>query len=390
MNSQVDMSNYLKSVAGIAPVIRDNIDWSQRERRLAPPVVDAFHDTGLFRLMTPREFGGAGFEEFEMAPIIEAVAEIDASAGWNLAIGNAVLGMVRGMDESTASEVFSAPKPLAAVTVSPRGVTAQAVEGGYVINGRGGFASGCSQANWMLVLAGLVDGDGAPVQGPNGAPAMRKAALPIEDVELLDTWHSTGLRGTGSSDVLYRSVFVKTARVSDPVIFRPSRLDPLGQIPSFSRLGSELTPVAIGAAARAIAELKLLAAAKPNVDTPSLIRERSDVQVAVARASGLLQAARSTLHGVSNRVAINALDGAAPTLDDLIGMRLSYVTSTELCVTAVDLVHAAAGTSTLSDDSVIGRCWRDVHAVSHHISQQTKYYENAGRVMLGLAPTGPI
>lgn len=386
MTAPTPVSVFLERISAIAPLIRDHVEWSQRERRLAPAVVEAFHDAGLFRLLIPREFGGEGIQEHEVLPMVEAVSRIDASAGWNLAIGNGSSGFIRCLEESAAAEIFAVPRLLAAGSASPT-VRFREVEGGYIISGRGQFASGCSQANWIMGAGPCVRETGLALT-PAGAPAVLVAFLPVAEAELLDTWNVTGLRGTGSHDVLFHDAFVPAARVGELTAPQQRRFDPLGAIPIMSRLGSHLTGVAIGSAWHAIDELKALAGGKVNFGTASLIRDRADVQIAIGRAAGLVDAARPTCTFAFNEVMQRTLAGTKPTMEDLVRMRLSYVTATALCVQAVDLVHAAAGTSTLAENSVIGRCWRDVHAVSQHVSQQGKHYENGGRVMLGLAPAG--
>ena len=230
--------------------------------------------------------------------------------------------------------------------------------------------------------------DDGPVLGANGAPSIQIAFFPTDQAEIVDTWHVTGLRGTGSHDVVIRDLFVPAALVVEMGATKQSRFNPLGMIPVQSRLGSHLTAVAIGAAWHAINELTSLATTKANFGTRSLIRDRADVQVAVGRASGLVGAARATVTSVISALAPQALRGEPVSIQDLARLRLSYVTATSFCIEAADLVHTAAGTSTLPEDSVIGRCWRDVHAVAQHVSQQTKHFETAGRVMLGLAPQG--
>ena len=77
----------LERAQALAPLIRAHADESERSRRLAPPVVDALHDAGLFAMMRPAKFGGAGLNAVEVTPILEEIAAADGSAGWNLAIG---------------------------------------------------------------------------------------------------------------------------------------------------------------------------------------------------------------------------------------------------------------------------------------------------------------
>jgi alkylation response protein AidB-like acyl-CoA dehydrogenase len=320
--------------------------------------------------------------------MIEVAARVDASAGWNLAIGNGSLGFIRGLDESAATEILSTPRVLAAASLGP-GIRLRQVEGGFIVSGRGAFASGCSQANWFGAGGLLLDAAG-PVRDANGAPAIRMGIIPRDQVEIDDTWNVTGLRGTGSHDIVLKDIFVPAARVLDVSATGPRRFDPLGAIPVQLRLGSHITAVAIGATWHAVEELKTLANAKPNFGSATLIRDRPDVQIAVGRATGLVDAARVTVTSVIAKLAPRALLGEPIGPRDLARLRLSYVTAGSLCVEAVDLVHGAAGTTTLAEDSVIGRCWRDVHAVAQHVSQQTKHFETAGRVMLGLPPQGLV
>ena len=65
-------------------------------------------------------------------------------------------------------------------------------------SGRWGFASGCQHADWLFGQC-VVTQNGVPVPGPlPGAPTLRCMVLPAARFEILDTWHTSGMRGTGS------------------------------------------------------------------------------------------------------------------------------------------------------------------------------------------------
>ena len=189
---------YLAAVAELAPLVRDHIWWSQRERRLAPPVVEAFHEAGLFRMLLGHEFGGGGLSEIEAVSVIEAVARIDASAAWNVMIAQSSAGYLRGFPTEVAKEVLSGPRSLLAGVINPHTIRLRAVEGGYVVSGRGPFASGCSQATWFG--AGGILTSPPPDEGKGHGPTVLLAVMPASDGEILDTWRVSGLRGTGSHD----------------------------------------------------------------------------------------------------------------------------------------------------------------------------------------------
>src|SRR5215510_8743904 len=92
----------IERARALAPLIRSQADASERARQLAGPVVDAFHDAGLFRMLLPERFGGAGLNAVEAAPVLEEIAAADGSAGWNLAIGAGNAVFVAMLDDESA------------------------------------------------------------------------------------------------------------------------------------------------------------------------------------------------------------------------------------------------------------------------------------------------
>lgn len=84
------------------------------------------------------------------------------------------------------------------------------VEGGFRFSGRWGFSSGIDHCDWVF-LSGLIFHEGQP-------PEYRTFLLPRGDFEVVDTWHTLGLKGTGSNDIVVRDVFVpeyRTHKASD-------------------------------------------------------------------------------------------------------------------------------------------------------------------------------
>ena len=81
------------------------------------------------------------------------------------------------------------------------------VDGGYVLNGRWSFASGCDLARWGKL--------GAMITAPNREEPPQGAffLLPVEDCEIVDNWFVYGLCGTGSKDIVVRDKFVPAHRV---------------------------------------------------------------------------------------------------------------------------------------------------------------------------------
>jgi alkylation response protein AidB-like acyl-CoA dehydrogenase len=123
---------------------------------------------------------------------------------------------------------------VAAATVAPKngpdvivagsavpGGAADQTAGGYRINGRWPFASGCEHADWMFAFC-LETKDGAPVRTSSGGPPLRIAMLPARQWAIEDTWHSAGLKGTGSHHISLKDVFVPEATLMDPYSAQPN------------------------------------------------------------------------------------------------------------------------------------------------------------------------
>jgi alkylation response protein AidB-like acyl-CoA dehydrogenase len=388
-----DATPWLERAAALAPLIRGCADESERGRRLAADVVEAFHGAGLFRLQIPERFGGAGLDPIEALPVYEEVAAADGSAGWNLAIGAGGGSFAAMLDDADAlEEIVGAPRALIAGSVNPAALRVEPEADGYRVSGRLRYASGVSQSNWLMA-GGIVfeTGSARPQMTSEGVPVIVGTFFPTRDAHVLDTWRVNGLAGTGSHDVEVSDVHVPAARCFEFFSTKPRRFDPLAALPLFSRLGAAITGVGIGIARRAIEELVALASEKVPIASVSALRERASVQIDVARARGLVDGARAHVTGTACEVFARVRSGAVPSVDDQTRLRLAYVTAAEQFARAVDLVRNAAGMNAIALGSPLERCWRDAHAVTQHIAISPSHLERLGRITLGLDPgPGPI
>jgi alkylation response protein AidB-like acyl-CoA dehydrogenase len=388
-----DATPWRERAAALAPLIQSCADESERGRRLAPAVVEAFHDAGLFRIQIPERFGGAGLDPVEALSVYEEVAAADGSAGWNLAIGAGGGAFVAMLDDADAvEEIVGAPRALLAGSVNPTALRVVPEADGYRISGRLRYASGVSQSSWLMAGGLVFDDDGArPRMTQSGAPLIVGTFFPTREARVLDTWHVNGLAGTGSHDVEVGGVFVPSSRCFEFFSTKPRPFDPLAALPLFSRLGATIAGVGIGIARHAIEEFARLAGDKVPIASPSLLRDRAGVQIDVGRARGLVEGARAHVTSTASEVFARVRAGAAPSVDDQVRLRLAYVSAAEGFARAVDLVRNAAGMNAIALGSALERCWRDAHAVTQHVAISPTHFERLGRITLGLDPgPGPI
>jgi len=397
MSGQTGTSHAHWSLAGdpvaaaqqLTPLIRTHADETERERRLAAPVVDALRAAGLLSLGLPATLGGP---ETPVTPALRAIEEIsyaDGATGWNAMIAFDT-GLLAGFLSAPAARALltSLRLPVVAGSIQPPG-RLQRTAGGYRLTGRWRFGSGCQQADVFIVAAVLYDGE-TPVVGAHGMPDMREVILRADEVEIVDTWHVAGLRGTGSHDFKAENLFVGDGYVQPFNFDVPVERGPLYTFPLVGNLAVAKTAVALGIARHAIASLTELAQAKTATHHTSLLRERSAVQSDLARAEACVRSASCFMYATVDEVWASVVAGHPATTEQRALLRLAAVDGVQRAIEAVDLMYKAAGATAIFESSPLERCFRDVHVVPAHFVVQPSVYEVAGRVFLNLPPGTPL
>ncbi len=183
--------------------LADRAEEAERLRRLPAATINDFRQTDLFRLLLPARFGGLQASFPELLQPIRRMAHGCASSAWTLgfyALHNWLLSLFdpRVQDEVFASGPVLAPAPLAP---TGRGVPA---DGGVRLSGRWSWATGAMNADWVIVGV-LVE------RSDRIDPAL--AVVPAEQVEVVDTWHTAGMRATGSHDLVITDALVPEHRL---------------------------------------------------------------------------------------------------------------------------------------------------------------------------------
>ena len=189
----------------LAPLVREGADEAERERRLPDRIAEAMADAGLYRIAAPRSVGGGECEPRTQIETIEAIAYADGATGWNLMIGVENLGFLGAtLPLEAARRLFADPRLIVAGALNPLG-RATPASGGFRVTGQWPFASGCHNAQFFWGQCIVHDGD-TPAPGPNGGLLLREALVPAGEFEIVDTWHVSGMRGSGSHDVAIHDV----------------------------------------------------------------------------------------------------------------------------------------------------------------------------------------
>jgi alkylation response protein AidB-like acyl-CoA dehydrogenase len=228
--------------------------------------------------------------------------------------------------------------------------------------------------------------NGEPVMEPTGTPRMREVFFPAAVTEIIDTWDSTGLRGTASHDYAVTDVFVPDTHVAwfqDP----PRHDGALYRMPPVAMFATFIGAVPLGIARHALDEFVTLTQTKTPVLSTGVIADHAGVQATMGRARASIAAARAYLRDSLADVWQRVEAGQAPTMADRGSLWLAATHAAHTAVAAIETLYTAGGSSSVYASSPLDRCLRDARTATQHIGTQEVNFELAGQQLLGrLAP----
>lgn len=352
-------------------------DHAERERTLAAASVAALRDTGLLGLKLPAVLGGAEADPVTQIDVIEALTAIDASAGWCLMVGATTVALPGVfLDDDALRVVFASGVPLAAGCYMPTG-HAVAERGGFRVTGRWAFASGIRHAVWVSGSAWVVR-DGAQTA------ERRVFVVRTADVDVHDTWHVAGLRGTGSCDFSLKDHFVPEPFTWDIERAQPRRGGALYRLGLPAFVTNEHAAFALGVGRCALDAVTALAAGRARGLKPAPLAGRGTFQRFIGEATLRLRAARALAVDLNEAAFATVTRGEPITARQHAELRSAAVHATEVALDVVTAAFRFAGGSALYDASVLQRCLRDLNAGAQHFMVSDSAYEGLGQLLLGL------
>ena len=368
-------STIVDAAWGLAELIEANADDGERIRRLPLTTVRALNDAQLMRMCVPEVYGGPEVDPMTLVEAIEAVAHSDGGAGWCTMIASTTSSMASLLPEESAREIYGDRASITGGVFAPNGtgeaVTVDGVDG-FRVSGRWAWGSGTQHCRW--VLGGALCDDGT----------FRLCWFPQSEVTFHDTWHTSGMRGSGSLDYSVTGVFVPAVRTIQPGVTRPAVRTPLSQFPNFTLLAAGVSAVGLGVARKALDELVDLAKGKKPQYSSKTLAQSGFTQVELARAEGKLRAARAFLLDELQSAWDTAVAGAEVTVEARTGIRLAATHAATVGAEVADVAFTLAGGTAVYDTSPLGRCLRDAHVVTQHIQTAPKLNETIGKLLLGV------
>jgi alkylation response protein AidB-like acyl-CoA dehydrogenase len=363
----------------LAPVISERALEAEELRRVPDDIIATMRRTGLLNLFLPRVLGGCEVDPLTGVDVVSTIARADGSAGFTLLTLNATF-FLAWLDHDIARQVMlDEPGGGMATVFAPLGRAVPLPSGALKVNGRWPFNTGSRNAAWFANGVMVLDGD-RPAIVPPGRPDWRLVFFPKSDASVLDTWHTAGLRATGSNDVEVTDITVPAAFTANPIFERAKHDGPLFRWSFFSLMGVLFAGFPLGVARRALDEFETMALTKSRGSRR--LAEDESVEIAVARAEASLRAARAYVDDVIGSLWEKSLQGETITVSGRAAVRLAAGHAMRTGVSIVDTVFRLGGGAALYDRCPIQRCWRDAHACSHH-GYFSEYHETrVGRALL--------
>jgi alkylation response protein AidB-like acyl-CoA dehydrogenase len=390
LESTTSISSLLDAVHQIEPVIRAHAEDAERDRRLPDATANVMRECGLYRLWRPRAFGGLELDPMTAFQVLEEVSRIDSAAGWNLQLSSGIDAIGAWFPDDGAKEIYGDPDASFGGSFFPPR-RAEAVDGGYRLNGRTPFVSGAHQARWFLGLAQVYDGDTQRLSA-DGTPVTLLTMCPASEAVIVDNWRTLGMRGTGSHDVVITDVFVPSSHTALLAPYEKpgdAYAGPLYKFTVWTSI-SVLAPPALGIARAAIDDLLDLATQKTPAYLATPLKARTPVQGAIGEAEATLGAGRAYLYQALGEIWGKALEGHLIDMAGKMKLQLAATYAVAAAVRVVDLVHKAVGATGIRDEHRFQRYFRDIHTVEQHAYLSTARYESAGQYFLGVPIEWPF
>lgn len=377
----------VERVEELLPKISERAVENEEARQLIDANFVDLTAIGFFRALVPKKYGGLELDVRDWLQAIRLVASADPATGWSAGVLSAHGHALAYFSDQVQDEIWGAHGPDTIVSSSAAAEgSAEFVDGGLKLNGRWRFSSGVDRASWVLLAAKAANPQSGNVE-------FYLVAIPRSDITIDDTWHTSGMRGTGSKDVIVNDVFVPDYRKVGPGYENftppyPARLDnPLYSVPYLSVFPIIFAPIMLGAAegALALAQEKIKSRVRPHTgqkavnSAPAIIRI-AESALELSAAAALLERHWEGLHALM-------VSGEPMDLGQMRRWRGEHAYVGVLAVRALDRIMDGAGGSATYNWNPLQRFWRDVHtARGHAYMDADSAMQVYGREALGLDP----
>ncbi|RKE68418.1 acyl-CoA dehydrogenase family protein [Pseudorhodoplanes sinuspersici] len=380
------IDDVLEQARKLQPLIREHAAKGEDERRVVQPVIDAMTRAGLFKIATPRRYGGLESSMKSMLDLSAIVGEADGGTSWIVTLSNVCAWLTSLFPVSAQDEVFGKNPDAKVSGVLTPSATSRRVDGGFIVNGKWFYNSGSWHADWAVL--------GLPVVNEAGEAVDQGLALfSCKELKLEETWFVAGMSSSGSNCLIAENVFVPdhrimsvpaaiqgdypTERKEEEALYRSAFVPLLALVLVGPQLG-------MGRAA-----LNFVLSKAPNKPVSYTFfnsqAQSTAFQLQVAEAALLIDTAHLHAYRAAADIDNAAIAGRYP--DAMIRARVRADTGlvAEKITRAIDILLFAHGSGGFANTSPLQRIWRDsAVAARHAVALPQVGYEVYGKALLGV------
>ncbi|HZK90344.1 MAG TPA: acyl-CoA dehydrogenase family protein [Stellaceae bacterium] len=382
--------DYLDRAQELVPMLLAAGDETEKHRQVPEPIVAAMVERGIFRMLLPKSIGGGELDPLTYTAVLEILAAADGSTAWCLGQNSGCSMTAPYLSHEMAVEIFGGPRGILAWGPElPGAGKCVAVEGGYRVTGRWGFATGSRHASWLGAHCPVFEADGSPRLGANGRQVVRTMLAPKSEATIIDNWQVLGLRGTGSDSYEFKDHFVPEARtaIRDNAAER-RETGPLYQFTSGMIYAMSFSHVSLGIARGAYDAFIEIARDKVPRGARGTLRSNNVIQAQVSQCEAKLKSARAYLRGVIAEMWDEAQKTGQIGAEHHPQLRLSSTWAIHQARDVVATVYHAAGASAIFESNPLERRMRDIHAGTQQGQGRPIHFETVGQMLMGLPPEG--
>jgi alkylation response protein AidB-like acyl-CoA dehydrogenase len=370
------MSDPAREVAASLAREADNRRQELIQQRQIP--ADLFRRAGeakLFRQMVPVALGGLGLAAVDWFLNGLEMARWEPSFSWVVTQGGADMATYLAAGSPAFAEAFLADPCAYSASSDNVSGTLIAEGDGYRVEGRWGFCSGCQGSTW---LGGFCE----PPEGGDG----RWVLVPADRAEIVETWDTMGMIGTGSHTVVLKPQHVPADWTF--VVVKPGTED---YGPMSAAAGNGYWPIAtstaavqLGIARRALDEGVALIKRKLDIRGAAPLAENAHVQRQMMKAEAAWASARAGVVLALQDLWQEAAQAQQVPRGTLLRLVRANIHAAASATEIVQAVCDQIGTSVAPARSIFGACLRDARTIGSHISVNPAKYETLARLSFGL------
>ena len=351
------------------PALKQRAVVDEKDRRVSEKTVADIKNAGLIGVMKPAKWGGHELNPMVFSEIGMALAEGDMAVAWVYGLWANHAYHLAFYDDRAQADVWSNTdeEPLISSSYSPSG-KATRVDGGYQLSGRWKWSSGSAHSNWLLLSSFPSDKPGEVVC----------FLVPRKDISIIDTWFVTGLKSTGSNDIVVEDVFVPEYRgLAFSDLFKGTspgtNNGPLYKLSPITVFYRVITLPMIGALQALVDEFVVTGEARSTSSGP--ITDNPDALLALGQAMGAIEEMKHVQRQTFETLMELAERGETASVSDRLRYRYQSSYVAETCIlNAKALFEATSGLAMMEEATSTGRIYRNLISARQHIGSQYRKY----------------